>query len=271
MSLARVACVIPARDAADAIRATVTAARALPGVDVVIVTDDGSSDETARIAAAAGAIIASHRRGRGRAASIESAVNALGVLEQRDRRPECGTVLLLDADLGPGASRAQQLIGPVVAERADLTIAVPPGRVATGGAGTDHASRDAVAETHDRDLVATTAARGIAELAGWTPRAPLSTNRCLTRRAYELASPLAAGDGADVGMTIDLLRAGLRIREVEVDLGGPDEPTGLAARLDRALVLADITRALAARGLVQRSWTELKDGGVRGLIDKLRG
>ena len=125
MSLARVACVVPARDAASRIQATVTAARALPGVDIVIVTDDASSDDTAKIAAASGAIIATHQRSRGRAAAIESAVNALGVLEQRDKRAECGTILLLDADLGASASRARQLVTPVVGGRQDLTIAVP--------------------------------------------------------------------------------------------------------------------------------------------------
>lgn len=257
MSLARVACLIPARDAAATIQATVAAARALPGVDVVIVTDDGSADETARYAAASGAIIASHQRSRGRAAAIETAVNALGVLEQRDHRPECGTVLLLDADLGSSAGLAQGLIGPVVTEREDLTIAADPGP-AEGG--------------EDLDLVESAAARGIAGLAGWTPRAPLATNRCLTRRAYELASPLAAGHGADVGMTIDLIRAGLRVREIEIAFQRAGQPAGLAGRLDRALVLADVTRALAARGLLPRSIAEFKDsGGVRGLIDKLRG
>jgi glucosyl-3-phosphoglycerate synthase len=257
VSLPRVACVIPARDAAARIQATVTAARALPGVDVVLVTDDASSDETASYAAASGAIIATHQRARGRAAAIESAVNALGVLEQRDNRPECGTILVLDADLARSATRAEHLIGPVVAGRADLAIAVAP--------------RPAGAAP-DRDLVETTAVRGIAELAGWTPRSPLATNRCLTRRAYELASPLAAGDGADVGMTIDVLRAGLRVREVEVDFDRPEDPSGLAARFDRALVLKDVTRALAARGLVQHGLSGFKEsGGVRGLIDKLRG
>ena len=259
MSLARVACIIPARDVADRIQATVVAARALPGVDVVIVTDDGSSDPTGDYAAASGAVVVTHQRGRGRAAAIESGVNALGVLEQRDKRPECGTVLVLDADLGASAAQAQHLIGPVVTERADLTIAIPTRR-APG------------APDPGFDLVETTAARGIAELADWTPRAPLATNRCLTRRAYELASPLAAGDGADVGMTIDLLRAGLRVREIEIDVRGGDATSGLAARLDRALVLKDVTRALTARGLVRHSLDELKQsGGVAGLIDKLRG
>lgn len=257
MSLARVACIIPARDVADRIQATVTAARAVPGVEVVIVTDDGSTDPTGDYAAASGAIVVTHQRGRGRAAALESGVNALGVLEQRDRRPECGTVLLLDADLGAAATGGTHLIGPVVTERADLTIAVPPH---TGSA------------EPGLDLVETTAARALTELVDFTSRAPLATNRCLTRRAYELASPLAGGDGADLGMTIDLLRAGLRVREVEVDLGGADDPTGLAARLDRALTLKDVSRALTARGLVRHGLDGLKEsGGVRGLIDKLRG
>ena len=67
-----------------------------------------------------------HARTRGKAAAIESAVNALGVLEQRDRRPECGTLLLLDADLGASAARCAPLISPVTSDRADLVIGVPP-------------------------------------------------------------------------------------------------------------------------------------------------
>ena len=52
-----VSAIIPAKDEQDRIGATVTAARALPGVEVVIVCDDGSSDATASYAAAAGAIV----------------------------------------------------------------------------------------------------------------------------------------------------------------------------------------------------------------------
>ena len=78
MSLARVACVLSATDEAERVAATVAAAAALPGVDIVIVTDDGSTDATAQVAGAAGAVVVSHARTRGRAAAIESAVNALG-------------------------------------------------------------------------------------------------------------------------------------------------------------------------------------------------
>ena len=250
MSVARVACVVPASDQADRVGATVAAAAALPGVGIVIVVDDGSNDDTARVAGAAGAVIVTHARTRGRAAALESGVNALGVLEQRDRRPECGTLLLLDADLGGFAAGCAALLHPVRDDTADLVIGVGP---------------DA-----DQGLVAATAARGIAELTGgWSTRAPLSGPRCLTRRAFELASPLAAGWGAELGMSIDIVKAGLRVREIEIGI----EPRS-SSPLEQAAQLRDVTRALAARGLVQdkvkQFQAEYRSGGVRGLLDRFR-
>lgn len=258
-ALARVACVVPARDEQDRIQATVEAAVALPGVGLVIVCDDGSRDATAERAAAAGAIVVSHTRSRGKAAAVESAVNGLGVIEQRDARPEVGTLLLLDADLGATAANCASLIEPVVSGRAALTVAVlPPQQTADGQA------------AGGLGLVVSTARRGIAELTGWTPQAPLSGQRCLTRRAFELASPLAAGWGMEVGMTIDLLRAGLEVREIPVELTHRTGGSDVAAQLHRAAQLRDVSRALAARGLVR---SQLKDlagaGGVPGLLKRL--
>ena len=182
--LSRVACIIPAKDEEQRIAATVTAARDLPGVEIVIVCNDGSGDRTSERAAGAGAIVVSHSRNRGKAAAVESAVNGLGVIEQRDKLPEAGSLLLLDADLAESAANCAPLIDPVVSGEADLTIAVLPAQVtddggAPGGFG----------------LVVNAARRGIEELTGWAPQAPLSGQRCMTRRAFELGSPLAAGWG----------------------------------------------------------------------------
>jgi hypothetical protein len=259
--------VIPAKDEEQRIAATVTAARALPGINLVIVCDDGSTDQTAAYAGAAGAIVVSHSRNRGKAAAVESAVNALGVLEQRDNRPEAGSLLLLDADLGESAANCYPLINPVTTGRADLTIAVLPPQVtdegtAPGGFG----------------LVMTTASRGITELTGWTPRAPLSGQRCLTRRAFELASPLAPGWGMEVGMTIDILRAGLQVEEVEIELRHRATGHDLAGQVHRAKQLRDVTRALAARGAInadtardaaKTGLASVKDAGS-GLLRRLR-
>jgi glucosyl-3-phosphoglycerate synthase len=259
-ALSRLVCIIPAKDEQNRIAATVTAASRLPAVSLVIVCDDGSKDDTASRAAAAGAIVVSHSRNRGKAAAVESSVNALGVLESRDGRPEAGTLLLLDADLADSAANCRPLIEPVVSDRADLTIGVlPVQRMADGGA------------PGGFGLVMSTAARGIEELTGWTPRAPLSGQRCITRRAFELASPLAAGWGMEVGMTIDVLRAGLRVREIDIDLRHRATGSDLSAQLHRAKQLRDVTRALTARGVVSSGIKDLKDaGGLPGLLKRLK-
>ncbi len=251
------ACIIPAKDEQQRIAATVTAARSLPHVDVVVVCDDGSTDATGQHAAAAGAIVVTHRRNRGKAVAVESGVNALGVLEHRDGRPECGTLLLLDADLADSAAACAPLVDPVVSGRADLTIAVLPAQQTEAGA-----------EPGGFGLVMGTAARGIAELTGWTPQAPLSGQRCLTRRAFELASPLAAGWGVEVGMTVDVLRAGLRIEEIPIELRHRATGRDLASQLHRARQLRDVSRALAARGLVQAGLGELRTKGVSSLLGR---
>ena len=124
-ALSRVVCIIPAKDEEARIAATVGAARDLPGVELVIVCDDGSSDGTAQHAGAAGAIVVSHKRNRGKAAAVESAVNALGVLEQRDSRLEAGTLLLLDADLGESAANCAPLINPVIVREVKVLVNRP--------------------------------------------------------------------------------------------------------------------------------------------------
>jgi len=261
----RVACIIPARDEAARIAATVAAAATLPGVDVVLVCDDGSADDTGAIAAAAaaGAIVVSHGRNRGKAAAVESGVNALGILEQRDGRPVCGSLVLLDADLAESAANCAPLITPVTGGEVDLTIGVlPPQQTETGEAAGGFG------------LVMNLARSGIAELTGWIPRAPLSGQRCLTRGAFEVASPLAAGWGIEVGMTIDILKAGLTVREIDLDLRHRATGTNLAGQLHRARQLRDVGRALVARGLVGRRIRELTGpagvaAGLGGLVGKV--
>ena len=55
--MSQVAVVIPAYNEADRVGATVAAAATLGSADVVVVVDDGSRDDTARVALEAGAIV----------------------------------------------------------------------------------------------------------------------------------------------------------------------------------------------------------------------
>jgi len=229
--MSQVAVVIPAYNEADLVGATVTAATALPGVDVVVVVDDGSRDGTASVAERAGAAVLRHARNRGKAAAMETGAEAVRLLDQREPRAVRRHLLFLDADLGATAAAAGPLITPVAAGEADLAIAVFANRVKQGGHG----------------FVVGLSAAGIRRATGWTPAQPLNGQRCLTRAAFDAARPLAHGFGVETAMTIDLKRKGLRVTEVEVDLAHRATGTDLRAQLHRARQFADVAWALATR------------------------
>jgi hypothetical protein len=88
---------------------------------------------------------------------------------------------------------------------------------------------------------------GIQHATGWRPAQPLNGQRCLTRAAFATALPLAPGFGVETGLTIDLLRAGLRVAEVEVPMAHRATGSDWRGQLHRGRQFADVARALAAR------------------------
>ena len=225
------AVVIPAKNESDRIRATVAGAASLPGVDMVVVVDDGSADSTGALAESAGAIVVRHGHSRGKAAAMETGAEAVRLLEQANGRLGPRHLLFLDGDLGATAAEAAPLAEPVRAGDADMTIAVFTDRVKRGGVG----------------LVVGLAGAGIERATGWRPAQPLNGQRCLTRAAFEAARPLARGFGVETAMTIDLKRKGFRVAEVEVDMAHRATGGDLAAQLHRARQFADVAMALASR------------------------
>jgi hypothetical protein len=226
-----VAVVIPAKDEAQRIRATVRAAADLPGVDLVVVVDDGSADGTGAVARDAGAVVTRHASNRGKAAAMETGAEAVRLLDQQDGRADPRHLLFLDADLADSAAFAAPLTQPVLSGEADMTIAAFSSTVKLGGHG----------------IVVGLSSAGIRRAIGWSPAQPLNGQRCLTRAAFEAARPLAAGFGVETALTIDLARRGMRITEVEVPLAHRATGTDLRSQLHRARQLADVARALATR------------------------
>ena len=227
-----VAVVIPAYNEADRVGATVKAAATLPGVDIVIVASDGSTDATVRVARQAGATVWKSPRNQGKAAAMLAGAAAVRRIDLRDPSADGPRHLLfLDADLGATAANAAPLIEPVASGAADLAIAAFASRVRLGGHG----------------FVLRLSGAGIKRATGWTPSQPLNGQRCLTRAAFEAALPLARGFGVETAMTIDLIRKGLRVIEVEVDMAHRATGTDLAAQLHRGRQFADVALALATR------------------------
>jgi glycosyltransferase involved in cell wall biosynthesis len=233
----RVAVVIPAKDEADRIAATVRAASRIAHADLVVVVDDGSKDATQHVARAAGAVVIRHPRNRGKAAAMESGA---AEVERRDGEPGRSgprALLFVDADLEDSALDTAALAAPVLAGDADMTIAVlPPQREAGGGHG----------------FVVRLAREGIRKATGFVAAQPLSGMRCLTREAYEAARPLADGWGVEVGLTIDVLRGGYRLQEVPCELHHRVTGRDLSSQLHRAAQYRDVARALATRRLRAR-------------------
>jgi hypothetical protein len=215
-----VVALVAAHEESDRIASTVSALHAL--VDEVVVVDDGSEDATSSAALLAGATVlrASRRRGKGRA--IEEAL---------ERLPAATTWLLADADLADSAALLGPLVDAVQQGRADIAIAAFP-KLAGGGFG----------------IIKNAASRSIRATCRFDAREPLSGQRALTAAALATVRPLAPGFGLEVGMTIDAVRAGLRVVEIPIE-GLTHRPTGRGPRgfAHRARQGVDIVGAVVSR------------------------
>jgi len=219
-TLATVA-IVAAKDAAATVGATVAALRAVPGVNEVVVVDDGSTDETAAAATGAGAWVLRLPANVGKGGAVAAGVK---LAEHAD------VYLLVDADVGPTASAVEALLAPVTAGEADMAVGVLPGAGARGGFG----------------LVRRLAAAGIERATKQDVEAPLSGQRAV-RGELLRSLALAPRFGLETALTIDARRAGARV--VEVPVAMDHRHTGRTVRgfSHRGRQGADIARALWPR------------------------
>src|SRR5699024_1402210 len=89
--------------------------------------------------------------------------------------------------------------------------------------------------------------RSIHKATGWAPTQPLSGQRCMTRAAFDAATPLARGWGVATGMTMDVLQQGFAAVEVPCDLSHRASGSDIAGQLHRAAQYRDVMMAVAAR------------------------
>lgn len=256
-----VAVVIPARDEAARIEATIRAVGSIGLVDLVVVVDDGSNDATAAIATGAGASVVRHRTNRGKAAAMSTGAQVVAIREDAERAdggaafveelhaeprmpghtgplPVIGAaqappraLLFLDGDMEDSAAAAAPLVDAVLADGVDMAIALLPPQAGAAGRGT----------------VVRTARRGIERATGWAPRQPLSGTRCVTRELWDACQPLAPGWGVETSLTIDALTGGFWVKEVPCELHHRATGADLRGQLHRAAQLRDVLRALARR------------------------
>jgi len=200
---------VAARDEADRIAKTIAALRRDFPQSRIIIVDGDSSDATVERAEEAGAVVVRFgRRGKGEA------------LSAGERAASPGSLLLCDADLNGS-------LAPLARGGADLLVASFTRR-SGGGFG--------VAKRVARELIRLRT--------GFIAREPLSGQRLLSARARAAAFPLAPGFGCELRMTIDVMRAGLAVEEVDVDLEHRETGRDLAGFAHRGRQLLDALLAV---------------------------
>lgn len=219
--------IVAARNEADRIGPTLTALREVFADAHIVVGDDASDDATSDVALAHGAEVVSRGRPHGKGANMTAA--AATVID-RAREPSAPTFLLCDGDLGSSAAQLRALVDAVEAGECDLAIAAFRQRVG-GGFG----------------VALRYAQRAIERLSGYRTTAPISGQRALSPAAMRAAYPFAAGYGMEIGITVDVVRAGFEVREVELDLVHRATGRTLGGFIHRARQLRDFRRAVRSR------------------------
>ena len=214
---------ISARDEAATLAETLDALRHVRGLSRILVVDDGSKDATAGIARRLGAEVLcasppGKNRGKGHALRA-------GLVLASEQSPDA--FLLADADLGSSAARLARLLGALDEHHPAVVAAFPP--ATKGGFG----------------LVKSFSRRAILQRTGYAPSEPLSGQRALLPSALQaLNKGIAPGFGAEVGMTLDLLSAGIKPLELQLTLKHRSTGRNLSGFAHRARQGLDVARAL---------------------------
>jgi glucosyl-3-phosphoglycerate synthase len=220
--------VVAAKNEEERLPATLDALFGLPNLSRVIVADDGSRDATAPLARAAGAEVVSLPSPEGKGAALRAGLLLARELNSSVSDPSTQPLLLADADLGASAAHLVALL-EALDENHPFCVAAFPKGVATGGG---------------FGLVKTLSRRAIARRTGFAPLEPLSGQRALLPRALDALPGIAPGFGAEVGMTLDLLSAGITPTEIPLPLAHRATGKTLRGFAHRARQGLDVLRAL---------------------------
>lgn len=214
---------VAARNEERTVAATVKALFAIAGVDDVVVVVDGSIDRTAEEAWGAGARVLLRRTAAGKGEAIEGALDRLWSVD---------AYLLVDADTADSAREAEPLVEPVRTGQLDVAI----GRLAVQSGGGFGTIKRATGWT-------------IRRITGFDAAEPLSGQRCVRAETLHACRPLARGFGLETAMTIDAVRLGFRVGEIDVAM--THRPTGrtLSGFAHRARQGAHIARAVLPRAV----------------------
>lgn len=212
--------ILPAKDEADRICSTIEAIRLSKYVNRIIVIDDGSTDQTSQIAEAMGVETYRLPKNFGKGYAVNYGVSKS--IQSSE------IIVLLDSDLGSSACEVDKLILPVLQNEADVTIAKFPQAQRKGGFG----------------LVKNLARYGVHFYTGQMIYTSLSGQRAFKSDVLQSLGSFPLDYGIEISMTIDILRKGYKIKEVEVNMTHRETGRDMAGFLHRGKQFYQIFKVL---------------------------
>ena len=212
---------IPAYNEEEKIEDTIKSIRELEGVYEVVVVDDGSIDNTYQKASNLATKVIRLEQNQGKGTALNRGLKEVSG----------DIILLLDADLGNSSIEAMKLVEPLLAGRADMSIAKFPQSQTKGGFG----------------LVKGLANWGLKKLTCQEFSAPLSGQRALSKDVVKKVSSFAKGFGVEVCLTVDVCQAGFRVEEVPVMMKHRESKRDIQGFIHRGRQFKDVALVLFSK------------------------
>ncbi len=222
--MSKVSVIIPAYNESDIIQDTITALIDIPYINQIIVVDDGSNDNTYKIAEDNGAEVIRFTSNSGKGKALETGIHfCIGDI-----------IVFLDADVGKSAVEIIKIIQPIKDGECDVAIANFGKAKKRGGLG----------------MVKFVSRYGAKMLTGMYIESILSGQRAFRAEVLKHIT-IGTGYGAEVGMTIDILKKRYKVMECEVDMCHRETGNNLSGFIHRGKQFFDIIKVLIHMGVNQ--------------------
>lgn len=213
-----VSVLIPAFNESNRIVDTIRGMENIKEIDEIIVVNDGSTDDTADKAKKAGAKLVNIKNNSGKGKALKEGLKYV----------KNDVVAFIDADVGLTSREVIKLIEPVINGEADVTVARFPKVNVKSGFG----------------FVKRLAKYGVKLLTGCDFDSTLSGQRVFKKEVLDKIKRFYSGYGIEVGMTIDILKMGYKIKEVDVDMTHSVTLRDLKGFIHRGRQFIDILKVL---------------------------
>ncbi|SES70481.1 Glycosyltransferase involved in cell wall bisynthesis [Natronincola peptidivorans] len=191
----RISAIIPVFNEEKKIEETLLEIKKIDVISKIYVVNDGSTDNTAEITSKInGIVLINCLSNNGKGAALKMGVKI--ALEESD------IIIFLDGDLGKTVREANKLLEPIISNTTDVTIAKFPPAKKKGGLG----------------FVKKLAKYGVYYYTGKKLDTVLSGQRAFKKSVLKSISLDYRGFEVELGMTIEILKKGFIIKEVDVNM-----------------------------------------------------